>query len=429
MRDVALALIVLAGCLYALRYPWFGAILWTWVSVMNPHMQTYGFMRSAPIALAVVLFTIIGLVTSREKRNPFIDGSVWLLAAFVAWISLLFPFSLHVEESKEMFVKVLKIDFMILVTIALLIKKEQIIWFVSTIAFSLAYYGVKGGIFTVLTGGGERVWGPGGFIGGNNEVALAFITVIPLMYFLYMIATNKWIRRLLLVSMLLTAGAAIGSQSRGALVGIVTMGLFLWYRSDRKIPIGIGLVAFGALMLAFMPESWFDRMNTIKTYEEDGSAMGRINAWIMCWNLALARPIGGGFAIYEYDTFALYAPDPNDIHAAHSIYFQVLGEQGWIGFLIWIAMWIYVWRGASWLRKHGALRPDTMWCSTLGAMCQVSIVGFATGGAFLSLAYFDLPYNILVVVVCAKKWLMSTNAVDLAGESGRRGSQAMSASL
>jgi hypothetical protein len=38
-------------------------------------------------------------------------------------------------------------------------------------------------------------------------------------------------------------------------------------------------------------------------------------------------------------------------------------------------------------------------------MVQVSLVGYAVGGAFLSLAYFDLPYNMMVMVVLARKWV------------------------
>ena len=32
-------------------------------------------------------------------------------------------------------------------------------------------------------------------------------------------------------------------------------------------------------------------------------------------------------------------------------------------------------------------------------MCQVGLIGYATGGAFLSLVYFDLPYYLVLIVV------------------------------
>ena len=94
------------------------------------------------------------------------------------------------------------------------------------------------------------------------------------------------------------------------------------------------MILFGTLVSAimFMPDVWETRMSTIETYEEDGSAMGRINAWTMAYNLANARPIvGGGFEIYTRRMFQQYAPDPEDVHSAHSIYFQMLGEHGYVG--------------------------------------------------------------------------------------------------
>ena len=53
-----------------------------------------------------------------------------------------------------------------------------------------------------------------------------------------------------------------------------------------------------------MPQQWFERMATIKTYEQDASAMGRINAWNMAFNLAKDRPLGGGFDAFQWDMFA-----------------------------------------------------------------------------------------------------------------------------
>jgi probable O-glycosylation ligase (exosortase A-associated) len=168
---------------------------------------------------------------------------------------------------------------------------------------------------------------------------------------------------------------------------------------------GSALVIVGLGLIAFMPENWSERMGTISNYEQDGSAMGRINAWWMAWNLAKDRLLGGGFDIYNQYIFAIYAPDPNSVHAAHSIYFQVLGEHGFIGLFLFLGIWISVWRTAGWLVKNGGNSSETMWCRHLGSMCQVSLIGYAVGGAFLSLAYFDLPYNAMVMVVLARNWI------------------------
>jgi probable O-glycosylation ligase (exosortase A-associated) len=307
----------------------------------------------------------------------------------------------------EMWTKVMKIDFMVLVTMVLLHTKKQILIFVGVIALSLGFFGVKGGIFTITTGGSYKVWGPGGFIGGNNEMALALVIVIPLMRFLQLQTTRLWLRHSWTVAMILTATAALGSQSRGALLAIAAMAIYLWLKSPRKLGLGVALVAIGFALIVSMPAQWSTRMETIETYQQDGSAMGRINAWWAAYNLAKARFTGGGFDIATPYVFARYAPNPDLVLAAHSIYFQVLGEHGFPGLAIYLTMWWFVWRSAGNLIRQGNAVPQAAWCRDLGAMAHASLVGFAVGGAFLSLAYFDLPYDILAVVVLARRWLES----------------------
>jgi probable O-glycosylation ligase (exosortase A-associated) len=291
---------------------------------------------------------------------------------------------------------------------------------------SLGFYGAKGGLFTLLTGGNYRVFGPpDSFIEGNNELALALIMIIPLMRFLQTQVVKAWQKYCLTAAMLLTAFAALGSHSRGALLAIGAMAVVLWMRSTNKLSMGTLIALVAAALLGFMPEAWDDRMATIGTYQEDASAMGRINAWWMAWNLASDRFLGGGFSIYELSVFATYAPDPGDVHAAHSIYFQVLGEHGFVGLFLFIMMWWLVWRSAGRLRTEALRQPQTRWVSELAAMCQVSIAGYLVGGAFLSLAYFDLPYTILVLVVLARRWFADKvyepdqNAAMVTGAAGK----------
>ena len=99
--------------------------------------------------------------------------------------------------------------------------------------------------------------------------------------------------------------------------------------------------------------------------------------------------------------FARYAPDPCDLHAAHSIYFQILGEHGFVGLGIFLLFWALTWRTATWVIKNaGAV--DMPWAGRLASMVQVSLAGYFVGGAFLSLAYFDLPYDLMVIVVLCR---------------------------
>ncbi|MDB5894605.1 MAG: putative O-glycosylation ligase, exosortase system-associated [Rhodoferax sp.] len=405
MRDIVLGAILLGLICYAFVHPWVGALTWTWISIMNPHSYSWR-LNSMPIAAAIAISTLIGIMVTKDKKEFFVTRETAILMFFMMWVTLTLPFGFNIDYSIVPWKTIIKIDFMILVAMVVLHTKRQIMWLAWVLAGSIGFYGFKGGLFTLATGGSYRVWGPeGSFIEGNNEVALALVIIIPLIRFLQMTVVNRWLKHLLTAVMVLCAVAALGSQSRGALLALGAMGGMMWWRSSNKAVLGVLMAIIGVALIGFMPDTWTSRMNTIGEYQEDGSAMGRINAWQMAWNLASHNFFGGSFGIYNLETFGRYAPDPTDVHAAHSIYFQVLGEHGFIGLFVFLLIWLFVWGSAGRMRKQGRKQPETKWVSDLGAMCQVSLAGYAVGGAFLSLAYFDLPYNLLILVVASTRWM------------------------
>lgn len=407
MRDLLILAIVAGAALTALRRPWIGVLLWTWLSIQNPHRFSWGLAYDAPLAAIAAGSTFIGLLITRdERRSPFKTSAPVWLALFMAWMTLSWLFGLDVDGDYPQWSKVMKIDVMIFVALMVLHTRQHVMALMMVVTGSLALLGLKGGLFTIASGGSFRVWGPpDSFIHDNNEFALALVMTIPLLRFLQMQATRPWQRHALTGTMLLTAASVFGSQSRGAFLAICAMVLMLWWRGRSKGVVGVAIVVAAIAFLSFMPDTWSSRMSTIKTYEQDESAMGRVNAWWVAFNLAKEMPMGVGFNPARADVFARYAPDPTAIHAAHSIYFQIMGNHGFIGLAIWLAIWWATWRNTAWLRKHAKGIPQAQWAADLGAMCQVTLVGFLVGGAFLSLAYFDLPYNIMLMTAVARIWV------------------------
>ena len=402
MRDLLVLALLLGGSLYGLKAPWVGAMVWTWVSLASPHVSIAWSLSSLPAGLISAACTLVGLLLTRERQNPMLGASMWLLLVFVLWTTVTLPFSFHFDSSFNLWVRSIKIWVMLFVTVALIDTRKKLDVFVWVCVLSIGFFGFKGGLFTIATGGGYRVWGPGGFIGGNNEFAVAMLMTIPMLRYLQMQMPNKWHQHFMTVWMLATAAAVLGSQSRGALLGIGAMTFFLWTKGKGKFKSLILIVATVFLLLPFMPDTWWDRMATIGTYQEDESAMGRFDAWGMAWQLAKDRfPFGGGFMVSTRDVFAIYAPTAQQNRAAHSIYFQILGEHGWAGLTLFLAIGLTAWFRAGQLIKKLKGQPDQQWAADLVRMCQVSLIGFAAGGAFLSLAYFDMPYNCVAMIALA----------------------------
>lgn len=406
MRDLIILSIVAIAAVLALKRPWVGVMLWTWLSIMNPHRFAWGFAYSAPLAAIAAGATVLGLLMTRDRQSPFQGAPMAWFALFACWMTVSWLFGMDPVGDYAQWNKVIKIYFMTFVAAMLVINRMQILAFAWVTVGSMALLGAKGGLFTVLSGGNSRVWGPpGSFIEDNNEFALSLIMTIPLLHFLQLQVKSLWLKYGFTMLMVLCAAAAIGTHSRGGFLAIGAMSAMFWLRSRKKALIG-GFLLFGVLVaLPMMPEHWWTRMETISTYQEDASAMGRINAWGVAWNVAVHNVFGGGMSYQHPIFFFLYGTYETSVRAAHSIYFQVLGNHGFVGLFLFLGIWFSTYRTAGWLRKNGRAQEQSAWTADLGSMIQVSLVGYATGGAFLSLSYFDLPYNMMVLAVMTRAWV------------------------
>ena len=406
MRDVVIMAIVAVMGMMALKRPWIGVMLWTWISIMNPHRYAWGFAYSAPVAAIAAAVTLLGLFFTRDRQSPFQGAPVTWLLVFSIWATLSWMFGYDPAADYEQWNKVMKVYFMTFVALMLLLNKLHIMAFAWITALSLAALGAKGGLFTILNGGNYRVWGPAGtFIGDNNHFALALIMTVPLLHFLQLQLQRPWVRHSMTVLMLLCVAAALGSHSRGAFLAIAAMGALLWWRSRRKGLMTAALLVVFLLMLPMMPAEWWERMGTITSYEEDASAMGRINGWLVAIEVAKHHLFGGGMSYQHQIFFSMWGVYNTNVIAAHSIYFQILGNHGFIGLALYIGFWIATYLYAGWLRRYARDIPQAKWAVDLGNMVQVSLAGYAVGGAFLSMPYFDLPYNLMVMVVLARRWV------------------------
>ena len=413
MRDIAVTLAVFGSLPFILKRPWFGIIVWTWLGFMNPHRLAWGFSTTLPFAMIVALTTMFAMLMSKEKKTIPWTPQVVLMLVLLSWMVVTTTFSMYPELALEQLIKVSKIFLMIFVAAILVNTPERLMALVWVTALSIGFYGVKGGIFTLTTGGGYAVRGPSGtFIDGNNEIGLALVMTVPLLFFLSRHAPRNFLRVGLLGAAVLTTFAALGTQSRGALLGVGAMAAFLWLKSRSKFMTAILIVLFVAVMVPLLPEEWYARMSTIKSYDQDASALGRINAWWMALNMALHRVTGGGFDSFQSPSFWIYAPNPDDVHDSHSIYFQVLGHHGFIGLAIFLLLVASTWFGAGSIIRIAKRDKSTFWLRDLMAMIQVSLIAYLTAGAFLGLAYFDYFYN-LVLIVAVGRTIVARKAAAL----------------
>ena len=390
MRDIIVTLAVFGSLPFIFRRPWIGILVWCWLGYMNPHRLAWGFSTSMPFALIVALVTFAAILMSREKKEILWTRETKLLLLFTGWMFISTLLAMYPELAWPQWSKVWRIMLMTFVTMVLINSRERLYWLIVVISLSLAFYGVKGGIFVLTGGSGSNVMGPGGsFIEDRNSVALALLMTVPLLWYVRLQATQAWQRPALLIAGALILIAIIGTNSRGALLGLLATGLFFLMKARKRFGIILALVPVTLVVLYVMPPEWFDRMHTIESYEDDASAMGRIYAWKNAIELANLNFFGGGFR-------AVTGYGGTD---SHSNWFGALGELGWIGLFMFILLHIFTWRSAAQIIRLSKPHEELAWARDLSAMVQVSLIGYMSAGSFLGLQYFDLFYHLIIIVV------------------------------
>jgi probable O-glycosylation ligase (exosortase A-associated) len=307
-------------------------------------------------------------------------------------------FALERDAAATQLEVVAKIHFMCLVTLCLLYDWRRVRQLAWVAICSIAFYGMKGGIFTLLNGGQFIVWGPpDSAIQDNNHLAVGLVMMLPLLYWLYTDAKSRWLKLALAFVAAMSAVSIFGSHSRSAFLAIGAMSVFLVFKIRRRLAIAT-IIAIGTLgIAALMPRTYWERMATIETYQTDASAMGRINAWHTAIAIANNRITGGGFELYTPEVFARYAPQPDNVHSSHSIYFQALGEHGWIGLILFLSILAYMWLQCRRIIKCVSSDVEDHSKSLLARMIQVSMIGLAVGGAFVNIGNWDMIYYLAII--------------------------------
>ncbi len=425
MRDIALALFIFGMIPYILMRPYVGLLVWSWLGYMNPNRLCFGFAISFPWVQLVAVVTLLSFVFSKErKRLPWSATSV-LLVIFLLWTVLTTFFAAVPVSAWDESGRFAKVLLMVFVTLVLVNSRERMHWLVWMMAVSLGYYGFRGGIFTLLGGGANHVFGPPkSFIADNNALALALCMTLPLMRHLQMHTDRKFVRLGLTAGMLFTGVAVLGTYSRGGLIALVVVFGALFLKSRGRMALVLGVVMVGFIAYHFMPPQWTQRMGTLHDAQQTDSGETRIQSYKFAVNVALNRPVlGGGFNVYLSNAmWERYGPPDAIPRAIHSIYFRALGEQGFPGLTLFLALLFVSWRACSQVRKLTRQIPEQRWAFDLASMLQVSLVAFMAAGAFLPMTYFDLAYQVMglcaVLQLQVRQWA-SQPAEQQHGDSHR----------
>jgi probable O-glycosylation ligase (exosortase A-associated) len=414
--------VILLSAPVALFNPFYGVLMWTWIAYFNPHRYAWGLARYGFFQPAVIIAvpTLIGLLFA-PKNLRFMTRETALLTALWGWfafttfyISRVPEFAGHVNDANAHLEEISKIILMTFVVIMLVTSRLKLRLLTFMIMGSFGVRAAVAAVWYIRTGGQFTVWGPeGSFIYDNNDFGLALNMTIPIFFFMAREESRLWLRVVLRGLMVCVIICVIGTYSRGALVGLAGITLAIVAKSRQKI-LGLLLVSVAIIcLLMFSTHAWEDRMSQFLEGNLDASAYSRLVAWGGGWNLAKEYPItGGGFDVFTDEAiFPSFVPPSlrgalyskiHHLHSSHSIYFEMLGEQGFVGLGLFLALIGSCFVSMRRLRKRAKIFPQLEWVNPYTHMVEVTLLAYLLNGATLGRAYFDFFYQVVALVIIVK---------------------------
>lgn len=413
MRDyLALAFLVLYVPL-AMSNVYVAFMLWTWAGLIALHSYTYGFVGGIPLAQVFAIITLVKLA-SPASRNlvKYHGGGVMVLMGLIALhglLSALFAYP-GLAHNWIIYSNVVKTILLCLLMPLFVFNRRRINIFVMVLAMGMCFHGFVDGLKFVASGGNHNATGIAKF-GDNNHYAALLLMALPLLIYVFRFATAFVTRLATAGAFLVTFLAVLATNSRGALLSAIAMGGWVIMMSKRRMAGILMALAVGIMVPLMASDKWFQRMDTIKSADQDSSFMGRVTAWKRASAIALENPVfGGGYhagqapSIYEYFRYKpgllgfVETPDTGYPAASHSIYFEVLGDLGFVGLLLFLAFMLSPFYNWVRIRRLAGQNPQQLgWATELSNLLCASMVVYLVGGAALSLGYYELPYYIVTL--------------------------------
>lgn len=425
MRDLIFVAYVAAILLLAFRRPFIFTLIYAYIDICAPQRLSYFMLNAVPLSLIVFALAVLGFLISDDKKNVRLSPRWALLLLLLLYCGYTTTTAVEPVAAAEKWSWVWKALVFAAFLPLTLTTKLRIEALVLTMVLCLSALLVTGGIKTLAGGGGYGLLvlliddNSGLFEG--SIISCVAISVIPLIVWLAKYGTifkPDWRVRFYAAALVFSCLLIpVGTQARTGLVCIAILAILaLRFVRYRLLYIG-GVAILGLAAIPFLPASFTERADTIKDYRQDESAYTRIAVWQWTWDFAKEHPFGGGFNSYlqnkiTYDIETKKDPKApaeefppesgtkqvvDESRAFHSSYFEMLGEQGYPGLVIWLLIHFGgVWRMEMLMRLYKKrAREDEEWVAPLATALQNAQIIFLVGSLFVGIAFQPFVYMLI----------------------------------
>ena len=408
LRSLLIIAIFVPGFYASLRSRYAALLMYLWFALFRPQEWIWVDITSLRLSLVLGLVLLGPALLAGQFPNVTHPLSIGMILFFCSEVlSQLTAVRVDVGWQWVDFTVRLFIACMLLVTITN--TPMRLVGVVAVIGGSLGFHAAKAGLAYALGGGTRFADGLAGAFVDNNGYALGTVMIMPLLIvtaqnldLVYQGRYLIWLRRGWFIAAPLCMFAVVGTYSRGGFLALAAATLTFVLLQRRRMPALIGLSTALLLLAIFVPipQSYLDRMQTIRTYDEIGedSALSRQHFWAVGLQMGLENPLGVGIRQYEsaYDAYDWSYGRYGGRRSVHSSHVQVFAELGTPGAIVWVGMFAYAtllcFRVRARSEDESLPAPMQRFLFTAANGLLVSMVGFAIGGSFIALALNDLTW-------------------------------------
>lgn len=424
MRDIFFLLFLGAMFAIALKRPFLFVLTYAYIDIVSPQRLSYFLLNSIPISLLAFAGAFGGWLLVDNKRDSRYSWRQLLMLILLVWCATTTARADYPIDAAAKWAwvwKSLVFAIFLPLTLRTRLRIEALALIMVLCASTII---VTGGLKTILSGGGYgelnlMVEDNSGLYEGST-ISMVAIAIIPLIFWLAKYGTIFRSSRMVTLYAVALSGACllipIGTSTRTGLLCIFLLGALVLWRSKKRLQIGLGIAALAVVAVPFLPSAFTERMGTIRNYQGDQSASTRLEVWKWTLDYVKTHPLGGGFDAYranrfEYDTMRTEGlPGHQRVYkehiieegrAYHSAYFEMLGEQGWPGFVIWALIHIFSLFSTHRIYaryKASTAGPDA-WIAPLALALQQGHLIYLLGAAFVGIAYQPFVFMLLALQI------------------------------
>ena len=234
----------------------------------------------------------------------------------------------------------------------------------------------------------------GGQIVGSNQIAAAMVWAVPIAFF-FIIKHKGNLRLLCAFCLIILLGGIVCTQSRQAIVALVLCLPFYFKYVKNKAALILGGLLLAILAVTFVPPEFYQRMETIQSYEEDASAQGRLEQWRGAYRMFLDYPLLGVGGKNYYNLAHNYVEYPR---VTHNTYFQILAEEGFVGISLFLVLMVTAILRANKLMKQSITGEKSQNVFYYAAIAQMNLIGLLVICLFQNKAEHEFLYWPIAVI-------------------------------